>query len=95
MTFQPELPNHTSQVAPARLTVATLDPTGWGGPRWLIQIMISAPVFWPSTRGVGSSHRSYDAFHAPLDGTVTRALEASEPRSDTRAGSPLAVEQLL
>src|SRR5690606_20248977 len=61
MTFQPVLPYQTSQVAPARFTVSTREPIGWIEPTRLSQTMISAPVFCPSVRGVGSNHRSYEA----------------------------------
>ena len=43
-TFQPMLPNHTSQLAPRRLTVPTWEPTGKMPGVQLSHTMISAPV---------------------------------------------------
>ena len=45
MTFQPVLPDHTSQVAPATVAVPILEPMGWIGPVWFSQTMSSAPSF--------------------------------------------------
>jgi hypothetical protein len=59
------LPNQTSQVEPAMEAEPTREPIGWIEPCRLSQIMISAPVFWPLVRGVGSNHRSYDALYVP------------------------------
>ena len=55
------------------LIVATWVPTGWIEPWKLSQIMISAPVFWPSVRGVGSSQMSYAASQVPRTGSVIDA----------------------
>ena len=64
MTFQPMLPLspkrpfHTSQLVPSMETLPTLEPAGEGGPEWLAQIMISAPLFWPVGLGLVSNQRS-------------------------------------
>src|SRR5215469_15122728 len=75
MTFQPLLPSQTSQVAPAMFAVPTLEPTGCTEPVWLSQTISSAPVFWPSVRGVGSNQMSYEASNTlPLLGYVMLTL---------------------
>ena len=42
-----------------------VEVAGWGAPAWFTHTMISAPVFWPSVRGVGSNQMSYAASHWP------------------------------
>src|SRR5262245_7388882 len=69
-TFQPVCPNQTAHVPPAIVAVPICWPTGWIEPCLLSQTMISAPVFWPSVRGVGSNQMSYAASHTPPDGNV-------------------------
>ena len=47
-----EVVYQTSQLAPATVTLATLDPAGWGLPPRSIQIISSAPLGWPVVVGV-------------------------------------------
>src|SRR5689334_2648174 len=74
MTFHvaaPEaVPNQTSHVAPAMVTVAWRDPIGWIEPVWLSHTITSAPSFCP-VDGVGwllLNHRSYAASYTPEAG---------------------------
>src|SRR6185369_1673968 len=94
-TFQPMLPNHTSQVPPAMFTVATRPPTGCGAPAWLSHTMSSAPVFCPSVRAVGSNQMSYAASHCPPAKPIeTLVFTFWKAASDVRIGSPEPLVQL-
>jgi len=91
MTFQPMLPSHTSQVPPAMFAVPTREPTGCGAPAWLTHTMISAPVFCPSVRAVGSNQMSYAASHCPEPGKLmlTDVWMPAKRESLTRSGRML------
>jgi hypothetical protein len=70
MTFQPVLPDQTSQVAPAMVAVPTLEPIGWIEPVWLSQTMSSAPSFCcvVVVGRVRWNQMSYAASYVPLLG---------------------------
>jgi hypothetical protein len=80
-------------VAPASCAVPTLLPIGCGGPAWLPQIMSSA-AFCPDWLGLGSYHRSYEAFQAPPPVVVYETLLETLPKLLTCNGRPLPELQL-